>query len=211
LDCACGSGVLVIDLIKKGYRISCSDGSKDMIEAFMAKAQKIGLNIKPSHLLWSELPNIFYNMFDLVMCRGNSLVYANLWDNEKTITANNYREIEQSINGMYHCLKPGGTLYVDIPAEDSCNLSNEIKHPITYFEDKQVEILEKIIPDNKKGLREWSVELTIDGKKHEIKRYSYLLPHNKFLSILTESGFKKINKCEIGGERPHYSVFIAEK
>jgi len=83
LDCACGTGFLTLDLIKKGHKITCSDGSKLMLKEFKNNAKKFSLKIKPHNLKWSNLPKKFNNDFDLILCRGCSLIYASAWDESR--------------------------------------------------------------------------------------------------------------------------------
>lgn len=80
IDCSVGTGFITLDLISQGYGIVCTDGSAGMLEQFERNAAELGLEANPVLLDWADLSGTFPDMFDLLICRGNSLVYANVWD-----------------------------------------------------------------------------------------------------------------------------------
>ena len=41
LDCACGTGFPSIKLLKKGYNVTCSDASTEMLERFEVKCIEV--------------------------------------------------------------------------------------------------------------------------------------------------------------------------
>lgn len=81
LDAGCGSGFPAIDLVERGYRVTASDKSSEMVRQIGLNAKGRGLKIEAHHCMWSGLERFFSkNMFDFVYCRGNSLVYAASWE-----------------------------------------------------------------------------------------------------------------------------------
>src|SRR6185503_20673388 len=64
LDCACGTGFLTLDLIARGYDITCSDGSKQMLREFRKNAQRKKVSVKPRLLKWEQLAKNFPQEFD---------------------------------------------------------------------------------------------------------------------------------------------------
>lgn len=208
LDCACGTGFITLDLIKKGYLIKCSDGSKRMIDRFVEKARSENVSIKPEQLKWDELSSHYWNSFDIVMCRGSSLIYAGGWDNK---LSDNREIIFSSLKNFYECLKPGGFLYVDTTSSRTMKrTSPEYNiYQSQVINGLEVKLEETIKTDREKQLRIWEPIVTINNVKHSLLRYSYYLLHSELKEMLKACGFSKIEKKKISGE--HYDVFIAHK
>jgi len=101
LDCACGPGLLVLDLLARGYNAYGLDGSAGMIDT----ARRHGFPGKMSKRLfvaeWQHLPEKLRRRFDLVICSGASLHHC---PGDGMVAA---------LRGMYAVLKPGGLLFLD--------------------------------------------------------------------------------------------------
>ncbi len=208
LDCACGTGFVILDLIKKGYDITCTDGSVDMLKEFKINTKSKNLSTKPQLLKWSELSKNFDGVFDVVMCRGSSLIYGSSWDSSKK---NSEAVIRSALKNFYQCLKPGGLVYVDTTSEKNLGLQDP---EVAVYKPKNINgvmvgLSEKVVTDRKRNIRIWDPVLVIGSKEYRLKRYSYFLPHETLIGIMRECGFKNIRKQKIEGE--HYQVFIAEK
>ena len=114
LDCACGTGFPSLELIKMGYNITCSDASAEMLALFNENARKVGLSINPVCIKWQLLGAQFCSQFDIVICRGSSLIYADCWDFDNMPDE---KVIYDSLKSFRDCLAPGGILYVDTTSE----------------------------------------------------------------------------------------------
>src|SRR3989344_4664078 len=79
LDCSGGVGFPAIALKKRGWKITYSDGSKEMVDFFDKKLQEEKIKIPHYFLNWLELSKKLERKFDAVLCRGNSLVYVDSW------------------------------------------------------------------------------------------------------------------------------------
>ncbi|PIZ95299.1 MAG: hypothetical protein COX81_01200 [Candidatus Magasanikbacteria bacterium CG_4_10_14_0_2_um_filter_37_12] len=203
LDCACGSGFATIDLIKKGYNITCSDGSEDMIEEFLKKAQQKNVKVKkPLELKWSKLSDTFQNEFDIIMCRGGSIPYACAWN---TLRENGIENIEKSLQNFYIALKLGGQLYIDI-ANDQPEVTNYAPVEVG---GKSLEASEIVLIDKKTRKRTWKPTVVLDGKVHTSERYSYYLTDLELRNLLYQVGFTKVEEIFIPSE--YYTVFLATK
>ena len=79
----------------------------------------------PARLIISEsdLPNL--EQFDLVYCRGNSLVYAASWEQNWVVPKRSEEEIFEAVSNFYKILREKGKLYIDITKH------NEIPHKKT--------------------------------------------------------------------------------
>lgn len=208
LDCACGTGFLSLDLIRKGYDITCSDGSELMLNQFRRNADKIGVKVEPYRYNWSELSEKFADTFDLVMCRGSSLIYVNAWDTAHTNTVN---EIYLSLRNFYECLHPGGWLYVDTTSESNLKRDNPelIDYQKKIIDGYQIKLTDKVFTDHQRRIRIWEPTILIDKTEYRSVRYSSYLPHPELIGLLRDCGFTNIQKIDIDGE--HYDVFIARK
>lgn len=73
LDCACGTGHHVIMLKQRGYDVKGSDLSPAMIEKAQANLKKNNLEVLLKVADFRELSSAFDEIFDAVICVGNSL------------------------------------------------------------------------------------------------------------------------------------------
>lgn len=208
LDCACGTGFLTLDLIKKGYNITCSDGSKDMLQEFRKNAKNMGVQTKPHLLKWSQLSKKFKGKFDVVLCRGSSLIYGSSWD---SCRINSEKTINNALINFFDCLKPNGIIYVDTTAKENLIRTKPqvINYPFKQVNGFKVKLLDKVTTDKKHKVRIWEPTLQYGGKKYRLKRFSYYLPHKQLIQMMQDCGFVNIKKRKIKGE--HYDVFVGQK
>jgi SAM-dependent methyltransferase len=208
LDCACGTGFLTLDLIQKGYPVTCSDGSESMLQQFMKNAGQMGLKTEPYCCKWSRLSERFPNTFDLVMCRGSSLIYAGAWDRRQV---NHPEIIQDALKNFFGCLRPGGILYVDTTSQENLTRAEPeiIIYPEKIISGRRIRFIDKVSEDRQKKIRIWNPAIFIDNTEYRLTRYSYYLPHSELIEMLTDCCFADIQKINIRGE--HYDVFIAKK
>lgn len=211
LDCSVGTGFATLNLIKDGFDIVCADGSDQMLEKFKANAHQLDVDARPLRMDWAELGATFSGVFDVVICRGNSLVYADMWDTERA--ENTRHAIERALRSMCRCLKPGGTLYVDIPSDASLDRLEPliIHHPPREVEGVAVSVNEAIYLSPETRTRKWEVTMSIAGQPFEFTRYSHILRENELVESLLSIGFDSVERLENGGHRTHYQVFCAKK
>src|SRR5262249_2181006 len=80
LDAGRGSGFPSIDLVEQGYRVVATDKSSEMVRQVGINAAKRHVRVEAHNSMWANLSKQFGSIFDLVYCRGNSLVYAASWE-----------------------------------------------------------------------------------------------------------------------------------
>lgn len=210
LDAGCGSGFPSIDLIERGYRVIGTDKSSEMVRQVKINAKKRNISIEAHHVMWSELSKKFDQIFDLVYCRGNSLVYAASWEQNWIAPSRSLEEIGKAINNFYQILKTEGKLYVDVTNK------NEIPHAedIGIVDTKQgpVKINWKIKHDTKNKVRTWIITLKFldSGKEKIYPSYSYLIDYNELINLFKKTGFSKVEETTINGE-DNYNVYVAYK
>lgn len=209
LDCACGSGFPALELIKRGYDVTCSDGSALMLAHFRENARKAGLAVEPLQLLWEQLAGRFLGVFDVVMCRGGgSLIYAGTWDENLPPDRN---AVTTALQSFYDCLRPGGRLYVDTTRADDLARPEPQReqHPTRVVDSHVVELEEEVANYPQEGIRVWRSWLRIDGTTHEFVRRSHYFSHEEFADMLTGAGFADVHPETVCGET--YAVFVGSR
>jgi SAM-dependent methyltransferase len=208
LDCACGSGFPALELHRLGYRVTCTDGSSFMLERFRSNAEAAGIAITPQEARWEELDSLFAASFDVVICRGCSLIYAGTFETDAKPSR---AALESSVGSMVRCLRPGGRLYVDTPENDSSDDGQPrwSSHPPRTIDGHRVEIDERVIADPEAGLRRWNVQLRIDDHAYDFERHSHYLRDEEFVAMLREAGLEDVGRAQVNGER--YAVFVGRK
>jgi SAM-dependent methyltransferase len=208
LDCACGSGFPALDLYRLGYRISCTDGSADMLERFRRNAREAGIPLEPRQVRWEELGMRYPAVFDVVMCRGCSLIYAGTWD---TDAEPDWSALVSAVENFGRCLRPGGRLYVDTTPEEE--LHGEYPQVTEcgprMIDGHRVEWREHLTADPQRGVRSWQVALHIDDTWVTFERKSHYLPHDRFERVLIDARLEDVHRVDIPGER--YKVFVGRR
>jgi len=208
LDCACGSGFPSLDLHRLGYQLSCTDGSAFMLERFRRNAQAAGIGLEPRQARWGELGALYPEAFDVVMCRGCSLIYAGTWDTE---AEPDWSAFVSAVENFAGCLRPGGRLYVDTTTEE--DLLGEYPQIAEYgprmVDGHRVQWREYLTADPQARTRSWQVSLQIDDSSAEFERKSHYVMHADFVKVLEHAGLEDIGRVDIPGER--YAVFSARR
>ncbi len=209
LDCACGTGLPALDLVRRGYDVTCSDGSPLMLKAFRRNAQLEGLAIESAQVTWEELAGYYGEAFDVVMCRGGgSYLYAGTWDRD---VLPDWHALTDAIRQFVACLRPDGRLYVDITrAEDLARLEPQwTRHPHLLVGSHTVELEERITAEPEQGIRVWHSWMRVDSTTYEFERRSHYLPHEQLVALLTDAGLVGVHKEPVRGER--YDVFVGSR
>ncbi len=102
LDCACGTGRLVLALARRGYHAEGSDASAGMIAQAKRHAEEAGLAVPFAASSWQDLPGRFEPRFDLVLCCGNAIGHCQDED-----------EMLRSLQAIRQVMKSGGQLILD--------------------------------------------------------------------------------------------------
>lgn len=208
LDCACGSGFPALELHRLGYRVSCTDGSPFMLERFRRNAEAAGVGIEPRRAGWEELGALYPASFDVVMCRGCSLIYAGTFE---TDADPDWSLLVSSVESFARCLRPGGRLYVDTtPEEELRGVYPQVTEYLPRTIDgHRVEWSEHLTADPVARIRRWRVSLRIDDSRVEFERRSHYVPHAEFASLLARAGLSDVDRIEVPGER--YAVFVGQR
>jgi SAM-dependent methyltransferase len=203
LDSACGSGFPALDLVRRGYAVTCSDGSPEMLARFRRNAAAAGVAVRPRRHRWEELARHYAASFDVVMCRGSSLIYAGTWDSDARPSRD---ALERSVDSLVRCLRPGGRMYVDTTrAEDLTARSTSSRSELVLADGARVVVLEEVETDVDRRVRSWTTVVTSPDAVASFRRRSHWLPHDELVALLTRAGLGHVGPVDVPGER--YQVF----
>lgn len=99
LDVAAGTGNLAVELSRQGLSVTATDVDPAMVERMKEKREAAGNGFEPLLLDMRGLNGLPVQVYDAVLCVGNSLVHLD-----------NLIEIADAVIRMYDRLKPGGTM-----------------------------------------------------------------------------------------------------
>jgi SAM-dependent methyltransferase len=102
LDAACGTGVNVAVLARRGFTVWAADASDAMVEAAAARFRADRLAVPLLRSTWQDLPSATGERFDVVLCIGNSLVHAAGRD-----------EMVRALIGLRRMTRSGGHVVID--------------------------------------------------------------------------------------------------
>jgi SAM-dependent methyltransferase len=209
LDCACGTGFPAIELARRGYDVTCSDGSALMLGYFKRRADHEAVSLSASQIRWEELTDCFDAPFDVVMCRGCALPYAGTWDDD---AQPDRQALIDSVRQFTGCLRAGGRLYVDTAAGPASAKPQITVHPTLAIGTHSVDLTEELSLDQASRLRCWRCRLAIDGEVYEFERRSHYLPPGDLIALLSEAAdaaLVDVRPLQIPGER--YAVVTATR
>ncbi|MEM9562612.1 MAG: class I SAM-dependent methyltransferase [Actinomycetota bacterium] len=223
LDCAAGTGFPAIDLALEGLDIHCSDGDPHMIAILAKRALDHGLHLdrltpprrpdvpRPTGadafvLPWKRLDWI-PRRYDYVLCRGNSLAYADTWSGRDR--AANEQVLTTYLERMITRVKPGGHLHVDAPWK--AELPTDSYSP---GENEAGTVWEHVEVD--RGQRQWTVSFkAVDAATEDrpvaFRRYSSLLTIDRYAKILSALGMEEAEPFQMPGERPTFGTIVAKR
>lgn len=209
LDCACGSGFPAIDLAARGYDVTCSDGSARMLELFHRNAAERGVDLRADLVRWEELSGHHGTAaFDVVMCRGCSLLYAGTWDAD---ARPNRKVLVDALRQFVACVRPCGRLYIDTARGDDLDRRDALWSPVRELrvDSHHLELREVVVNRPNESTRMWRSWLTIDGVTHEFARSSHYLRTEELIELLGEAGLSDVHREHIEGE--HYEVIVGRR
>jgi SAM-dependent methyltransferase len=208
LDCACGTGFPALDLLVRGYDVTCSDGSEAMLSIFAQNARAAGLATVPTLVEWRQLPYAFGPAFDVVMCRGSSLIYAGTWDDDVEPSGD---AIGEAVTSFVRCLRDGGRLYLDTTSRGNLGATEPVRTSYSPIEldGHRVRVEEVIENDLARRRRTWRSTLTVDGSEYRFSRRSYYLRHDELERMMCKAGLADVRRAHVRGE--HYDVFVGRR
>lgn len=220
LDCAAGTGFPSIDLLAETgpeFKVHCSDGDPAMVAVLEKRAANRGIDpgklaprywpgpLRKSRSLildWARL-NQVEGRYDYVLCRGNSLAYADTWGGRRKVASRTL--LETYLRRMRDKVAPGGYLHIDAPWDLGLSATS-----YRVIEGHSASIWEKVSVD--RDAREWWMVVEQEGQRPvAFKRYSSLLTIDGVATILDRLGFEETQPFQLTGERSNFGVIIAKR
>ncbi len=227
LDCAAGTGFPGLNLAATAadYGIETlhfTDGDPEMIRVLRRRAAALGVDVPsvdrgsaaatgastghdvdPLVLLWADLRQI-RRTYDYVLCRGNSLAYADTWWTGDPKVASR-ATIQDYLRQIAAKVRPGGHLHIDAPweAELACrNYRSVASGAVSIWEEVETGA----------DHRHWRVDFKLpSGQTIKFERYSSRLTIHDVAEALTSMDFDDTEPFVMPGERANYGVIIARK
>lgn len=189
LELACGTGRLLVPLLRDGLEVEGLDTSPDMLTLLRSKARRLGLRpaLHQAPMQSFDLPSRYRTVF---VPAGTFMILVH------------DEEIRSTLACCRRALEPGGELLVPLddrepaPGEQVDWRERRNVHVSTY--DVQLRILERQRYDPSTGLTRWHLryEATQPGRPVQVFDREHLLRHHAtaaFIALLAQAGFEGIS------------------
>lgn len=221
LDCAAGTGFPAFDLAtdrSHGLTIHCTDGDPAMLRVLERRATLHDIpvgRLAPRRadteplddlaslvLDWDSLGTI-RGAYDYVLCRGNSLAYANTWTGDHDAAP-----LDQLVDDLANIaakVRPGGYIHIDAPWRI------ELDHQGYLTGGTQgCAIWEQVTSE--RNCRRWDLSYKFSGgRTYTFRRFSSRLTIDVVQEMLDDLGFEDTKPFALTAERPSFGVIIARK
>lgn len=221
LDCAAGTGFPALELVadrNHNLTVHCTDGDSAMLRALRRRANRLNIpflalfpnradndphqSIDPLLLSWEDLGSI-RGTYDYVMCRGNSLAYANTWTGSDETAP--HGQVADYLANMAAKVRRGGHLHVDAPWTMELAEKEHLSGGT-----ERCTIWEQVTPEP--DGRRWDLAYKFKvGRTVRFRRFSSLLTIHDVKSMLDDLGFENTQPMELPAERPGFGVIIARR
>lgn len=209
LDTCSGSGFPALHLLRSGYSVDCMDMSLDQIQLFRHKAVSMSIDAEVRWLSWHHLPQN-QNAYDMLLCRGNSLIYADGgWNGRKDVDSqHSLRTCEKTLRRFHGSLSTDGFLYVDKFKD------NEKDEETTFAEilvdGAPMDLMFSHRIDRESNTRYATFSMKRGGVKETIPNTAYNLSGEELCQLCRNAGFRDVIKLDMETER-FFDVFLAQK
>lgn len=213
LDVSAGGGFPALELIERGYQIDSADGFADEVELYNKRSLERGLTSTCKEAMWSELPSKFeVGKYDLLLCRGNSFIYANGGWNQETIIdpSNAIAGYTDTARIFARMLKPGGFLYIDKFTDSETTHKEKVAHIQVKNEEPEDIVFWTERLSEQKLRRASMLRRQKDGSEASIPNVSYDLTFPELDVILKNAGFIEISPISLSSEKI-FETLLARK
>ena len=201
-DASCGNGVQAVALKSRGYEISASDISEEMLCLTRSYAQEKQLELYTFKSAWSDLKQRMDENVDLVLCVGNSISH----------TRDSAERVE-TLQQFYELLNEGGTLLLDTRNWDLLSESN-LKYSILKKRDYKgkayvpIYLWDPLEFERASQLSLVFIEFSEEGQAEYERRISFTpFSHRALLAACRDSGFK-VEKDTFNMEEDRYYLYL---
>lgn len=181
LDIGCASGELSVQMAKQGAEVTGIDLNVELLKQAAQKNSFSNLTFKEGNML-SMRHDFPENMFDTIVCFGNTLVHLNTLD-----------EVMQMLDGTRYILKPGGNLFLQILNYDYI-LENQVQE-LPLIETENICFIRKYEFEKNATHIRFVTELQVKKEELQIQNSTRLLAlkSRQLQTALQKSGFANIS------------------
>ncbi|MCZ7609242.1 MAG: class I SAM-dependent methyltransferase [Ignavibacterium sp.] len=178
-DVGCGTGMDSISLAMLGLCVTAFDPSTEMINAAKENCEKKNTQIKYCNYSAADIPNKFFNKFDLIVSLGNTI--ANI----------NPDQLEKSFDKIFKMLKTDGKILIQILNYEKILKEKERIINITKKENEYfIRFYDYGNNDLTFNILKFNADKTLDKELISTKIFPYKLKELK--KLFKKTGFNKI-------------------
>ena len=208
LDTSGGTGYPLVEFAQMGWDVTYADSSLEMYQFFENKIKSLGLTVPMFLVKWQELDRKIERKYDALLCRGNSFIYMDGYDEVYDVVKVK-ENMKIALHQFYERLNSDGVLYIDLLKETSIASNKTIEKEvffetysssfeITYDKETNIRINTETIKDFQ------------NNSTYQIKLYSYVIRENELKEMFLEAGFTSVEKVEIESSN-FTNSFLAKK
>ncbi|MEL7048310.1 MAG: class I SAM-dependent methyltransferase [Pseudomonadota bacterium] len=199
LDVATGTGFHSVMLQKAGFEVTSVDGSEEMLTKAFDNARNHGQMLRTIHADWRWLNRHVHDLYDAVICLGNSFTHLHK-DNDR----------RKALAEFYATLRHDGILILDQRNYDAL-LDKQIETSHNYYYcGKDVRAFPEHIDDS---LARFCYEFN-DGAQFHLNMFPLRKPYVR--KLMTEVGFQNVSTFgdfqeTYRDKEPDFFIHVAEK
>lgn len=197
LDVSCGIGTQSLALASRGFQVTASDLSPDVVARARREAKARDLEIKFSVCDMREAHLKHGGGFEVVLCAGNSLPHL-LSDDEILI----------ALESMYACLDPGGGCIITMRQYDREERGTGIFKPFGVREEGDRRFIVFQVWDFIGERYKFAMYFLEEQKKtgeistHVMHSEYYAVSPKKVLDLMQQAGLERVQRLDDGVEHP---------
>jgi SAM-dependent methyltransferase len=214
LELACGTGLILLDLMEKGIDGYGFDISGAMLETFYEKAQKAGFSDIKRRATVKDMVNFRYNKkFSGAYITARSFLHCVTLEDQVSCLKNIYKHLEPGGRFITNLFTPDNELLMQYAKPNQkFEYYETYKHPET---GKDIDLYLKQEHDLDNQLQHLTWRFKYKNRNHDSKMLVCWIHKSQFELLLKHAGFKKW-KLYGGFKKAEYKygdemVFVAEK
>jgi len=199
LDVATGTGFHSVQLLKAGFEVTSADGSPEMLSRAFNNARKHNHILRTVHADWRWLNRSVHDLYDAVICLGNSFTHLH-----------NENDRRKALAEYYATLRHDGILILDQRNYDAL-LDKQIEPSHNYYYcGEDVSASPEHVDD---ALARFRYQFS-DGATYHLNMFP--LRKHYMQRLMQEVGFQRVTtygdfKETYREEEPDFFIHVAEK
>jgi len=205
LDCSCGTGHMVIEFAKRGYKVTGSDISSKMIEKAISNAKQKAVKANFLHANILDLSSNIQEKFDAVICRGNSFSHIMPAD------------FVMAIKNMGNVLKKGGLCYIDIRDYEAIIEKKPLFEHRAHVHLDSKDVITYYLMDYQENLRTYNIFFIFFDRNSNTVTHKllsidgYFVFETDLIKAFRDAGFENIQKIKLESEGQDINIYIGTK